>query len=37
MKEFYTKPSTEVQKFNTVDFVTTSGGKIEDLVPPDEV
>lgn len=36
MKEFYTKPSTEIQEFNTVDIVATTSGEIENIVPPDE-
>lgn len=35
MKELYTKPSTDVEEFKTVDVITTSGD-IEHVIPGDE-
>lgn len=34
MKEKYFKPFTEIEKFNTVDIIATSGG---DILPDDNI
>lgn len=35
MKEKYIKPDSDIQKFSTVDVITTSGGDEPIVTPPD--